>query len=117
MLNVDVKGNGGPVTATIVVGHNQRNRHRMFLWDSNLANPQPIPRDASSAYRVGPAGGLDQHVISWEARVAASTPTAVEPYSVTIFLEQDGQTQQVDQVVGTMTLGIQVNGSARIRLV
>jgi hypothetical protein len=32
------------------------------------------------------------------------------------LLLQDGQTRQIDQLVGTMTLGIQVNGAARIAL-
>ncbi|HYH06320.1 MAG TPA: hypothetical protein VEK11_04585 [Thermoanaerobaculia bacterium] len=117
MLNTSFNRAGGPITITIVVGHNQMNVHRMFLWDANLANPEPIPRDAAENYQVGPAGSVDQRVMSWEVRIAASTPTTVEPYSVTVSGHQDGQTQQIDQLIGTMTLGVQVNGAARITLV
>jgi len=117
MVNVNVKQNGGPVLVTIAVGHNQINTHRMFRWESDLTNPQPLPTNMSGNYLVGDAATLNQKVISWEVRIAASTPSNPEPYSVTIFLTQDGQTRQIDQLVGTMTLGVQVNGSARITLV
>lgn len=117
MLNVNVKGAGGDVRAIIFVGHNQVNTHRMFRWEPDLTNPLPLPKDNSGSYFVGNAAMLDQRVISWEVRVAASTPSTPETYSVTVFLTQDGQTQQIEQLIETMTLGVQVNGSARIRLV
>jgi hypothetical protein len=74
MVNVNVKRTGGPVLVTVVVGHNQRGVHRMFLWQADITGPEALPTDALGNYVVGEAATLDQKVISWEVRIAASTP-------------------------------------------
>jgi len=115
MDNVTVKRAGGPVTAVVVVGSALVGNHRMFLWNADASNPQPVPKDPESEeYNIGPAAGLDQRILSWEVRMASPNAAAGQVYWVTVFLQQDGAAQTIFQKTGALGDGVQVNSSTRI---
>jgi hypothetical protein len=115
MNNVTVKRIGGPVTSVVVVGSALVGNHRMFLWNADATNPQPVPKDPSSdIYNLGSAAGLDQKILSWEVRVVSPSKAAGQVYWVTVYIHQDGSVQQIFQKTGALGEGVQVNGSTRI---
>jgi hypothetical protein len=99
----------GRPTVEVIFGQAHLGTYRVFLWDAQGKNPEPIGHgnniddvlDDFSAPRD--PGALDKTILSYEAIVQAAEPREGQLYSLTITVRQQGKvcTGGVIQETGT----------------
>jgi hypothetical protein len=96
LKNVTLSNTGGVRGVDIAFGFAQHGQYRIFIWDSNGANPVLIGQgvntdDVPDQFPINePIAQLNNRIVSWEGLVTSFDGGPGEHYSVRVRFTQDG---------------------------
>src|SRR5438045_9367714 len=96
LKTVTFSAGGGAPSVDIAFGFAQHGQYKIYIWDSQGANPRLIGQgvktaDVPDSFPIGePLGALNDRIISWEGLVTSFDGSSGEHYSVRVRFIQDG---------------------------